>query len=68
MNTDPPAVTPAPTLFRGCHRITAYQAGFEDTRYNHAYTNPYPPGTPDWWAYDQGNQDARSQAKREVMR
>lgn len=39
-----------------------YRRGFEDTRYNHIYANPYRPGSPAWHKYDAGNQDARKDA------
>jgi hypothetical protein len=49
----------AATVRRGCHRISPYQAGFEDTHYDREYQNPFTPGTREWHYYEQGNEDAR---------
>lgn len=46
-------------LLRGCQLISPYRAGFEDCLYNHCYTNPFAPGSPQWSQYDAGNCDAR---------
>jgi len=57
----PPACTPVPTatVRRGCHQVTPYQAGLEDTLYDREYRNPFQPGTAEWENYEAGNQDAR---------
>lgn len=46
-------------LLRGCHQVTPYRAGWEDTRYARQYLNPFTPGSAAWQDYDAGNQDAR---------
>jgi hypothetical protein len=52
----------AKRLLRGCVPVTAYTAGWEDTRYARQYTNPFMPGSAEWREYDTGNQDARCKA------
>lgn len=39
--------------------VSPYRRGFEDCLYDRVYANPYHPGSPEWHAYERGNQDAR---------
>lgn len=50
---------------RGCGPATAYQAGFEDSRYNQIYRNPFTLGSDAWHEYDAGHEDARRNAKEQ---
>lgn len=39
--------------------VTPYRRGLEDCLYDRVYANPYPVGSAEWKAYDNGNYDAR---------
>lgn len=52
-------------LHRECQPATPYQTGYEHYRYLHIYQPPYHIGSPEWVAYNQGNQDARKTAEQE---
>lgn len=54
----PPQRQLAGHVRRGCHRISPYQAGFEDVRYDREYRNPFTPDSREWHYYEQGNEDA----------
>lgn len=54
-------------LHRECAPPTAYELGFEQYRYLRLYRNPFPVGCEDWWAYDNGNEDARRAEKQEKV-
>lgn len=49
---------PSATVRRGCHRISPYQAGYEDARYDLEYRNPFAPDSLEWRLYEQGVMDA----------
>lgn len=65
----PPATTASALTqrysWRGCGPATPYQAGFEDSRYNQIYRNPFPLASNAWHEYDAGHEDARRNAKEQ---
>lgn len=52
--------------WRGCGPATPYQAGFEDSRYNQIYRNPFELGSDAWHQYDAGHEDARKNKELRV--